>query len=92
MTPLALPVKPWLRGGGLYNHVEIENANGSLVADSAHTLGWEVGGGVALPLGGVSVTPGLRYRRFEPDVRFGGTATPATLAYLTYDVGICWTF
>ena len=46
---------------------------GVLVADSKHTLGLEVGGGLEVALGGASsLTPGLRYRRFEPTVRFGG--------------------
>jgi opacity protein-like surface antigen len=90
---IASPVKPWVRGGALFNHIEIEDDEGSLVADSEHTWGWEIGGGLDLSFGGSwSLTPGLRYRRFEPDVRFGATRTPATLGYVTYDVGIAWKF
>ena len=93
VAPVSSPVKPWARGGALYNHVEIEDEDGSLVADSEHTWGWEIGGGLDLSFGGSwSLTPGLRYRRFEPDVRVGTRHTPATLGYMTYDVGVAWTF
>lgn len=93
MPAVPSPAKPWVRGGALYNHIEIEDDDGSLVADSEHTFGWEVGGGLDLSFGGSwSLTPGIRYRRFEPDVRFGTSRTPATLAYVTYDVGVAWNF
>lgn len=93
VPPIPSPVKPWVRGGALYNHIEIEDDEGSLVADSEHTWGWEIGGGLDLSFGGSwSLTPGFRYRRFEPDVRFGTTRTPANLEYLVYDLGIAWRF
>lgn len=94
VAPVASRAKPWVRAGGLYNHVEIEDSNaGSMVADSEHTFGFEVGGGLDIALDDAwSVTPGVRYRRFEPDVRRGGIQSPATLSYITYDVGLMLKF
>jgi opacity protein-like surface antigen len=86
-------VKPWVRGGGLYNHAEIEGADGALVADSAHTLGFEVGGGLEVGLGGAwSLTPGVRYRRLEPTVRRGGVESSSTLSDVGFDVGMVLRF
>lgn len=94
VAPVASRAKPWVRAGGLYDHVEIEDANaGSLVADSEHTFGFEVGGGLDVALNDAwSLTPGIRYRRLEPDVRRGSVRSPATLSYVTYDVGLMLKF
>ena len=56
-------------------------------------MGLEVGGGLEVALGGPwSLTPGVRYRRFEPTVRFGGVESSTTLSDLTFDVGMVLRF
>jgi Outer membrane protein beta-barrel domain len=94
VAPLSSRAKPWVRAGGLFNHVEIEDEDaGDLVADSKHTFGFEVGGGLDVALNDRwSLTPGVRYRRFEPKVRFGGAESSSTLSYLTFDVGVAVKF
>jgi opacity protein-like surface antigen len=94
LAPLTGAVKPWLRAGGLYNHVEIENQEtGDLMADSEHTWGFEAGGGVDIAVNERwSFTPGVRYRRFEPSVRFGGGESSTTLSYFAFDLGIALKF
>jgi opacity protein-like surface antigen len=94
VVPVSSRAKAWVRAGGLLNHVEIEDeAAGDLIADSKHTFGFEVGGGLDLTLNDRwSLTPGVRYRRFEPNVRFGGTESSSTLAYVAFDVGIAMRF
>jgi opacity protein-like surface antigen len=94
VVPVASRARPWVRAGGLYNHVEIEGADaGDLLADSEHTWGFEAGGGLDVALNDRwSLTPGVRYRRFEPNVRFGGAASSATLSYVAFDVGIAFKF
>ena len=94
VMPVSYRAKPWVRAGGLYNHAEIEgSSDGLLVADSKHTLGLEMGGGLEFGLGGAwSLTPGLRYRRFEPTVRFGGAESSSVLSDVTFDVGIVLRF
>ena len=94
VIPISDRARPWFRAGGLYNHAEIERSfDGVLVADSKHTLGLEVGGGVELAMAGPwSVTPGIRYRRFEPTVRFGGKESSSTLSDVTFDIGMVLRF
>jgi hypothetical protein len=56
-------------------------------------LGLEIGGGLEVALGGAwSLTPGLRRRRFEPTVRFGGIESSSTLSDVTFDVGMVLRF
>ncbi len=94
VAPVSGRAKPWLRAGGLFNHIEIEDESaGDLIADSSHTLGFEFGGGLDLTVNERwSLTPGVRYRRFEPQVRFGGVESPSTVSYVTLDIGIAVKF
>lgn len=89
IAPRRSVATPWVRAGALYNHIEIEDTDGGTVVDSAHTWGWEFGGGLDIVMGEAwNLTPGVRYRRFEPAARFGGVELPATLSYLVFDVGV----
>lgn len=86
------PVTPrfgyWLRAGGMYAHIELEN-DGDVVADSGHEPGWEVGGGLSVAVGDRFVlTPGLRYRSLAADVPVGSSAVPVDLNYLAAELGI----
>ncbi len=92
--PPAGPVSPWLRAGGIYNHVELEDQAGDIFADSDHTLGFEVGAGLQFRVGeSFALTPGVRYRRFEPDVRGGPLPERSvTMSYFTAEVGIAVRF
>lgn len=77
-----------LRAGGTYNHIEVENSVGSLVADSDHGLGWEAGAGLALRLDDRwQVVPGVRFRSLSRDLALGGANTPADLRYVAVEVG-----
>jgi hypothetical protein len=51
----------FVRGGGIYNHIEIENTEGEIIADSGHGLGIQVEAGLAIPLGDKwNLLPGIR--------------------------------
>ena len=77
-----------LRAGGTYNHIEMENDAGDLVADSGHGLGWEGGAALAVRLDDHwQVTPGLRLRSLTRDLAMGGPAASADLRYLAVEVG-----
>lgn len=83
----------WVRAGGTANHIEMEDAGGDIVFDSGHGLGWEVGGGVAVPIGQrLTLTPGVRYRTLSRDVEIGGLTSPVDLRYVTVGVGIAYQF
>ena len=93
VVPMSTRARPWVRAGGLYNHAEIEGSDGSLLADSQHTLGWEAGGGLEISLNEAwSLTPGVRYRRLEPKVRRGGFESSNRLSDVTFDVGMVLRF
>jgi opacity protein-like surface antigen len=67
-APSLGPVTPWIRAGGVYDHVELEGDNNGDALSSDHTLGWEAGAGAASALGGRwSLLPGVRYRSFSPE-------------------------
>ena len=82
-----------LRAGGTYNHVEVENTAGDLVADSDHGLGWEAGAGLAFRLGnGWQLAPGMRFRSLSRDFTIGSTTTAGSLRYLAAELGISRSF
>ncbi|HSJ15782.1 MAG TPA: outer membrane beta-barrel protein [Longimicrobiales bacterium] len=84
-------VTPWLRAGGVYDHIELEGDDRDDRVSADHTLGWEAGVGAAVPLGGRwALLPGVSYRSFSPELdEIGGKAY---VRYLTIDIGISATF
>jgi opacity protein-like surface antigen len=59
-------LSPWLRGGVVYNKLQFDFDEFDEEDDSDFQLGFEVGGGIELPLGQrVSITPGLRYTSYS---------------------------
>jgi opacity protein-like surface antigen len=83
----------WLRAGGTVNHIEIENDDGDIVADTDHGLGWEVGGGLTIPLRDrLALTPGVRYRALSRDLALGQTTRSVSLRYVTATVGLTIAF
>lgn len=82
-------VGAWLRAGIVVDHVELEDEEGDLVGDSDHTVGWEAGAGLSLPLSDVwSLTPGVRVRSFDPDLEVEGFGPFGDLTYVAVDVGV----
>jgi outer membrane protein with beta-barrel domain len=82
-----------LRGGGTYNHMEVENSAGDLVTDTGHGLGYEAGAGLALRLNDAwRATPGVRFRSLSRDLEAGGVSTAADLRYVALEVGFSHRF
>jgi hypothetical protein len=82
-----------LQAGGTYKHIELEDEEGELIADSGHGLGWELGAGLVLPLGERwTATPGFRFRSLSRDLDFGAGGQSVDLRYVTFDVGFAWRF
>ena len=93
--PMAGATSPalMLKAGGTYDHIEIENAAGDLIADSGHGFGWEAGAGVAFPLGDRwHITPGVRFRSLTRDIDVGAIRTPVTLRYVAAEIGFSRSF
>ncbi len=82
-----------LRLGGIYNHIEVENTAGDIIADSGHGLGWELGAGIVLDLGSQwNLRPQLGYRSLSRDLNIATTTTSVELNYFTFGVGIAKLF
>jgi len=83
------PVSYYVRAGGLYNHIEIENEAGDITDDTGHGFGWQVAGGVDVPLGrNWSLTPGLKFNSISGDITKESTTTELDLNYLQLRIGI----
>lgn len=83
----------WVRSGATITHLELENADGDIVEDSGHGLGWEVGAGLAVPFRERwSVTPGVRYHSVSRDLEIENTTTPVELQYVAFEIGLALRF
>lgn len=83
----------YIRAGGIYHHVEVENSDGDTIADSDHGLGWQADAGVAFDLGNRwLLKPAVRYRSLSQDIDIGETPTDIELIYYTLSVGISRSF
>jgi hypothetical protein len=79
--------------GGLYNHIEVENNGGDIMADSKHGFGWQVETGVVFPIGmRCNLTPTVRYQALARDIKIGGITTPVDLNYVSLGLAIGWSF
>jgi len=94
MHPLgSTPIDYFLRAGGIYNHIELENSDGDITADSGHGLGWQAGAGIAVPIGAKwRLMPGLRYQSLSRDIEVGAATTDVDLNYFALEIGFHRTF
>ena len=87
------PLDFYIRGGGIYNHIEVESSDGDITADSDHGLGWQIEGGLAFDLGNRwMLKPGVRYRSLSRDIEVGNTTTDIDLTVFNTSIGISRTF
>lgn len=83
------PLAFFVSAGGIYNHLEIENNEGNITADSGHGLGWQAGAGLEISLTDHwYLRPDVRYRALSRDITIGAASTPVDLTYLSVGVGI----
>lgn len=76
------------RAGGLANHIEVEDG-GDVIADSGHGFGWQVEGGIVIPLAEKwRLMPSVRYRSLSRDITIETTSTSVDLNYLSVGLGI----
>ena len=82
-----------LQAGALFNHIEAENQEGDLVADSDHGLGWQISGGLTIPLAKrLELVPRVGYHSLRRDLKAGSVATRADQNYVSASVGLAWSF
>lgn len=82
-----------VRAGGIYDHVEIENNDGDIVSDTGHGLGWQVAGGLELPLGrSWTLIPTVKYSSLSRDFGSGADEFNSNLNSLSTQIGFYKTF
>lgn len=89
----ATNLKYYVRAGGLYNHIELENEDGDITQDSGHGLGWQLAGGLDISLGKTwSLTPGVKFNALNREIENAGDKTDMDFNYISVRVGILKTF
>lgn len=79
----------FLRFGGIYAHVEVENEAGNNIADTSHELGWEIAGGLYLfNVSTFSLRPQLGYRSFSGDFSSGFVSDKLDLNNFFFGIGV----
>lgn len=82
------PVQYYLRAGGLYNHIETENSDGDIFNDTGHGMGWQVAGGIDVPMGkNWSFTPGIKFNSLSRESEFDGVTKKLDYNYVSLRVG-----
>ncbi len=83
----------YLRAGALYNHIETENAEGDIINDTGHGLGWQLAGGIDFQLGNNwSLTPGLKFNALSRNAEFEEVSRKLVYNYISLRVGIAKQF
>ncbi len=83
----------YIRAGGLYNHIEIENDIDNTLTDTGHGFGFQLAGGVDLALGsGWSITPGVKFNALSRDAETENLSVNIDYHYLSVRMGFLKTF
>lgn len=78
----------YLRAGGLFNHIETEDAEGRIINDTGHGLGFQLACGVDMTLGNNwSFTPGIKFNSLSSEVNDEGVSQPMIYQYLSARIG-----
>lgn len=83
-----------LEAGGTYKHIELEDNDGEIIADTEHGLGYEAGAGVLLPLGRGPwrLAATVRYRSLTRDFTVIDVNREGKLQYLGLEFGVARKF
>ena len=82
-----------IKAGATYNHLEVENTDGDIIADSGHGFGYQLEIGVNYRFGNQwDVRPTIRYRSLSRDLRIDNESINVDLKYLSFGLGIAKSF
>ena len=88
-----MPFEYFARAGVIINHIEIENSQGEMIADSGHGTGFQVETGLSFSLGETfRIMPGIKYQSLSREIDLEGIRYPLDLNYLSGGVSVSWTF
>lgn len=93
IQPLSSKINYLIRGGGIYNHIKVENDDGGTIAESDNELGWQIETGLSFSSEKrLRITPSLRYRSLSSDIEIENVLTEVNLSYLSAGIGLTWHF
>ena len=79
----------YVRAGGLYNHIETENADGDIINDTKHGFGYQLAGGLDVCLGkNWSLTPGFKFNSLSRETKYEDTSIQIDYQYISVRIGI----
>jgi hypothetical protein len=79
----------YLRAGGLYNHIEVENEEGDIIQDSGHGLGFQLGAGFKIALGkSWSLSPNIKFNALTRDLKVEDEPVSMRFNYLSVRLGV----
>lgn len=79
----------YVRAAGLFNHIETENADGDIINDTGHGLGFQLAGGIEIPLNSKwSLTPGVKFNSLSRETKYEGTIRQLDYQYISIRAGI----
>jgi len=79
----------FLRGGGIYNHLEMEDGEGNITYDTQHGWGWQASAGLDITFGSNwHLKPGVKYQSLSRDFTKATEIVPLDLRYISLSLGI----
>jgi hypothetical protein len=87
------PFDYFLKAGAISNHIEVENSDGEIFADSGHGFGFQVETGLSFSLSDSwRITPGIKYQSLSRDLKISERIYRVDLNYLSVGATIAKTF
>jgi opacity protein-like surface antigen len=88
-----LPFSYYIRAAGLYNHIEIENADGDIIEDTGHGFGFQLAGGLNFNLGNNwSLNPGVKFNTLSRKADVEEESVKMDYQYIALRIGIVKAF
>ncbi|HEY0745024.1 MAG TPA: outer membrane beta-barrel protein [Chryseosolibacter sp.] len=88
-----LPFGYFLKGGALYNHIEVENTAGDIISDSGHGFGFQVETGLSFSVSeSWHIIPGIKYQSLSRDLEINETNYAVDLNYLSVGITLLKSF
>lgn len=87
--PVVDGVSIYIRGGALYNHIEIENESGELLYDTGHGFGFQLATGIEIGIGSNwSINSGVKLNSLIRKVDIEDVSTSLNLNHISMNIGI----
>lgn len=83
----------YIRANALYNHIELEDADGDIIEDTGHGFGWQLAGGLAIPISNRwTLTPGVKFNALSRDLETDTYDLELDQNYISMRLGFVYNF